>query len=501
MQIGIKEIEAFDYILSNDSFKWIELSKTVDSLKAKYPNLMEKFTSFDGFAFPSSDYVTQYKDLENKTRLIQIGNVNETEWVIGTAQKFEFVPNSYLDRKKKYFLNKPCILLSLTGGSDLSKDISTFFDGSFKGFLNQRVGCFSLIEPDQHLMFYFYALTKSHFFKNQWLGKGGIQKNTVAKERDNTYLPLIDNKKVIEYVSVLIQSIINKEKLIQKRHSDILSSIEKELTTNQKPNKFNFNYPTINEIEEIERLDTNLYRKEFKEVDFKTKNYIHGFSTIEELGFSLSRGQNLQVSNIGKSIYSNEKHDGFYTLMLPKHLSKYGTVNEKEYLGNGKDLKTLQIGDLIFGAEGFEKGRSIVILEEREKTITNIHGITITSATHESVKSVYVKCFLDYLRDKKVIDLFAVGGNGGSLAQKYWGYIPFPNFKEDKQKEVAILYHNENANYNYESYSLDNFLEQDTAVNEMAGIYELDKSMKRLKERLNDVIDDIVNDRDIEINF
>ena len=45
--------------------------------------------------------------------------------------------------------------------------------------------------------------------------------------------------------------------------------------------------------------------------------------------------------------------------MLPKFLSKYGTVDTIESLGNQNDLKTLQKGDLIFGAEGFEKGRSI----------------------------------------------------------------------------------------------------------------------------------------------
>ena len=95
------------------------------------------------------------------------------------------------------------------------------------------------------------------------------------------------------------------------------------------------------------------------------------------MGFSLSRGQNLQISNIGNSIYSKKKHKNFYTLILPKFISKYGTVDSIEYLGNSKCLKTLKKGDLIFGAEGFEKGRSIVIIEEQEKVITNIHGITI----------------------------------------------------------------------------------------------------------------------------
>lgn len=104
-------------------------------------------------------------------------------------------------------------------------------------------------------------------------------------------------------------------------------------------------------------------------------------------------------------------------------------------MGNSKPLKTLKKGDLIFGAEGFEKGRSIVVIQEETNTITNIHGITIQQESHNLVKAIFVKCFLDYLRRKGLIDLFAVGGNGGSLAQKYWPYILSPiSQKRDKKK-------------------------------------------------------------------
>ena len=144
----------------------------------------------------------------------------------------------------------------------------------------------------------------------------------------------------------------------------------------------------------------------------------------------MSRGQNLQVSNIGKSIYSPKWYPNFYTLILPMFLSKYGTVDKVSYLGNRNTLKTLKKGDLIFGAEGFEKGRSVVIVEEKLNSITNIHGITFQQDKHDLNNAIFVKCILDYLRSKGLIDLFAVGGNGGSLAQKYWTYIPFPLFSD-----------------------------------------------------------------------
>ena len=137
--VNFNEIIQNDYVLSKDGLKWIEFNKSINKLREKYPNIIDDFQSFDGFAFPSNDYVTQFTDLKKKVKLLQIGNVNEAEWVITETQKFEYVPDKYLQTKKKYLISYPCILISLTGGSDTANDITSFFDGSFKAFLNQRV--------------------------------------------------------------------------------------------------------------------------------------------------------------------------------------------------------------------------------------------------------------------------------------------------------------------------------------------------------------------------
>jgi type I restriction enzyme S subunit len=359
--------------------------------------------------------------------------------------------------------------------------------------------------PVSDKKYYLLAFIKHNIFREQldfMVPKGATIRHAKTLFLDcKIPMPNRNADNTIKFVELLTQAIINKEKLIRERHEAILKVIETELLENQKPNKFKFELPNIKEIENIGRLDTNLYREHFKKIVFQIENYKNGIQTIQELGFSLSRGQNLQVSNIGDSIYSKKKYNKFYTLMLPKFLSKYGTVDKIEYLGNPNSLKTLQKGDLIFGAEGFEKGRSIVIIEEQDRVITNIHGITIQQEEHNVNKAIFVKCCLDYLRSKGLIDLYAVGGNGGSLAQKYWDIIPFPKFDKTKQDEIALLYHNPNSNYQADTFSLDNFLEQDNAFNETAGIYELDKTTKQLKEILNKAIDDIANDREVNINF
>jgi type I restriction enzyme S subunit len=353
--------------------------------------------------------------------------------------------------------------------------------------------------------YYLLAFLKHQIFREQidyMVPKGATIRHAKTLFLDcKIPIPNKNKELVINYIEELMKAIIIKENLIKDRHQAIIKSIENELNTNQKEGELNFNYPSINEIMTIERLDTNLYRKEFKEINFLIKNYKNGYRTIFDFGFSLSRGQNLQISNIGVSLYVTEKHPRFYTLMLPNFLSKYGTVDTIEYLGNAKQLKTLKRGDLIFGAEGFEKGRSIVIINEEIKTITNIHGITIQQKNNNLTLSIFIKCCLDFLRSKGLIDLFAVGGNGGSLAQKYWDYIPFPEFPSEKQKDIANLYHHPGIEYNTSQCNIENFVNFDNKYNEIAGIYELDKTAEYLKERLNKVINNIVNDEMVDINF
>ncbi len=314
-------------------------------------------------------------------------------------------------------------------------------------------------------------------------------------------MPNRNSSNTIKYVELLMKAIINKEIEIRKKHKKILIAIQEELENNQTEKDFQYSLPSIKEIETLDRMDSSLYSKEFKEKEFLITNYKYGYATIHELGFIPSRGQNLQVSNIGKSIQCSEYRDDYYTLILPNFLSKYGTVSTKEYLGNPNELKTLNKGEIIFGAEGNEKGRSLVIIEEQERTITNIHGITLTQEQHDIEKGVFVKLFLDYYRSKGMIDDYAVGGNGGSLAIKYWNYLKFPHFPNSVEKNIVTLYHNSQSIYNMSKCNLDNFLKYDVQFNSVAGIYELDKSMKYLQSKLEQAIACIADDEAVDLSF
>ena len=502
--VSYNEIIENDYVLSKDGLKWIEFNKSISVLREKYPNILDDFKSFDGFAFPSSDYVTQFENLKKKVKLLQISNVNQTEWIINETQKFEYVPDKYLQSKKRYLLNSECILISLTGGTDTDNDITSYFDNSFKAFLNQRVSAFSMKEYNKDYFFYFYAMTKTKSFKEQWLGKGGIQKNTVASDRAKTYLPKIDNLEVVNFISVLTQAIINKEKLIKERHEAILKAIETELLENQKPNRFSFELPRINELEKVGRLDTSMYSYDYRFLKHKLINYTNGcksFFNINEGRVNFKKGPNLAISVIGQSIYSDKEYASFYQLLLSKNFTKFNTLVKKEYIGNTVSLPLIQKGDFLYSCRG-DMGRVLLMIDEPPKSTTNFDCAIISFPNQALYKTIYITQFLNYLREKKYVSKIAITGSGADSFTKYqFDLLDIPNFPETKQKEIALLYHNGEVEYNAETFTLANFLGKDNEYNQEVGIYELDKTAKQLKEILNQTIDKIVNDIEVKIDF
>ena len=353
--------------------------------------------------------------------------------------------------------------------------------------------------------YYILAFIKSELFRQQidfLVPRGSTLRHGKTKFLD-CYIPFpnINADKTINYIEILMRSIINKEIAIQKRYEQIQNQIKEELENNQKDNKYTYSLPTIEQILTLDRMDSSLYSEKFRKNEFLLKNYAYGYSTIRDLGFEFVRGNNLAISVIGKSIYSSEVHDGFYTLILPKNITKYGTINKIEYLGNKSKMIPIRKGAVIFGAEGNEKGRSWVAINPNDKTITNFHGLTLYQKESNLSKSIFVKLFLDYFRATGMVDDYATGGNGGSLSIKYWDIIPFPNFPPEKESELVNLYYNPEAKFRTDEQTLDSFLNFDETFNDKAGIYELDNSMKLLQRRLQDALDHITNDKEVNIVF
>ena len=75
-----------------------------------------------------------------------------------------------------------------------------------------------------------------------------------------------------------------------------------------------------------------------------------------------------------------------------------------------------------------------------------------------------------------------------------------------RKKDIAEVWDKQLKAYLKESedtssFTLDDFIEKDNDYNSKVGIYELDKTAKYLKEKLNKAIDDVVNDKKVMMEF
>ncbi|AOY05581.1 restriction endonuclease subunit S [Bacillus subtilis] len=439
----------------------------------------------------------------------------------------------YIEKSHKYFIRTKAfqphsILLDLKRGTYLPIRPQAFANHQLKEgdvliLKDSNVGEVVYLDKDypNHMLsggikkldipknkLYILAFLKSEFYKNQLdflIGKGATIRHAKDKYLD-CYVPFPNgdnSQKVIEYVSLLMNSVIKKEASIKYKHNKIKNLIEEELIQGDVySGALN---PTYGDLKNNSRIDAGFYSQDFKRINHYIRNYPKGSKTIYELGYELSRGQNLQISAIGKSLQRNTYHPNYYKVFLPTNISEYGTIRKVIYLGNSNDLKCLVKGDLVIGAEGFEKGRSIVITGDTSNVITNIHGIILKSTSNDLEQSLFVKCFLDYLRSQGIIDKFAVGGNGGSLAMKYWKEIRFPLFEQDLKRKISNLYYNteglQEVNFQSNQINLANFGEVDDKITSISGVIELDEQIKELKARINEVILSVCLDEKVNISF
>ena len=344
---------------------------------------------------------------------------------------------------------------------------------------------------------YLFAFLKHELFHNQLAHM--VPRGATLRHAKELYLdcevPLpepSDEGDVFFYIDSLVQMVIRRERQIRENETEIYSLIEAELTNNQGPDRFKYSNPLIGEISKVGRLDARFYSVDYKRKQFMIANYKNGSGTVEDWGFKLDRGQNLQVSAIGKSIYTSKPKVNYYTLIRPTNLSDYGTVARYEYLGNPRNLSCITDGDIIFSAEG-SIGKCMMFVNSSERLVTNIHGIVLSKENYDKEESAFVSCFLRYLRHIGFLDHVSVGGQGGSLAQRYWSEVCIPFFPAEARSRIAKIYYRAENGPVVPQSSMDNWLKQDSERVSGTDTLHLQTQIRELKTKIAETIDSIAN--------
>lgn len=325
--------------------------------------------------------------------------------------------------------------------------------------------------------FYLFAFLKHGFLKAQ-LRSMTARGSTISHSKTKVLECVIpfpngfEADNIVKKVESLTKSIIRKEDKIKEKHLQIHKIIEQEIEQNQKKGVFKYEFPRFSELAEKGRLDTGLYERRYREFDFRIKNYRYGCETVSHMGFEIRRGQNLQVSAIGRSIYSDEPCEGYYQLILPTNISAYGTVMKIEYLGNGNDLDLLHKGDIMFGAEATFRTTVLCNLGAN-RMISNIHAILLNKENPSIEENIFVGCYLGYMWKIGIMEEIAVGGHGGSVTQDYVLGILVPKVPDEVKNRIATLYNGD------------------------SGIVQLNSQRIALSRQLNRILDAIVTNMHI----
>jgi type I restriction enzyme S subunit len=358
-------------------------------------------------------------------------------------------------------------------------------------------------------LYYVFGMLKSQHFKDHVdlnTAQGStIRHSKLAALDYEIPFPTKNNnpepQKIEQLVSLITQNIIDKEVQIKAKNKKIDEIIEGELKENQNPkNSFKYSYPKISEIKQETRLDSGLYEKEVKEINFLIKNYKSGSFSISD-NFHFCRGQNLQVSQIGESYYSDSERDGFYRMFTNIEMQDDRTISGYRWLGNKNKLTTLPDNAIMLAADGMIVGRAF-FYDIMENTITNIHPWIITPKLNDYpiFKRVFLCLFLSYLKNISYLEKIKDKSNGGGLKKEHLDrWIKIPNFSDLKQQEIAKEYYNK-IDKN-QSPALENYLQKETARNQQIGIFQLNMEIFTLRKKLEEIIDKIINETPIEINL
>ena len=214
----------------------------------------------------------------------------------------------------------------------------------------------------------------------------------------------------------LLKNISYSERYSEQRINEANSLIESELMVST----VEYEDPSINELLSSYRIDAGYYSEIVQNIEFNIDNYRNGYTTLNDYGFSIKRGTNLQKRDLGRSIKSPIYKKNYHLLVYPSDISDNGYILKEEYIGARNPVLYLKSGDILFSAEG-TVGKVFIICDENMKFITNIHGIIISQQSEnlDLPKSIILGQFLHFLRQTSYFDKISVGGQGGSFAVNY----------------------------------------------------------------------------------
>lgn len=480
-----KDFESQEILLNNFSFSPADHREVILN---ELDNDLNSFTDSvkTGLEIGSDAYTKK-----SKIRFIKTNNISSS-YLLDSSRIEYSIP-----QEKVVSPNHGTLLIVKDGGTGGLGEICLYEkEEGLKDYIS--AGIIELNIKDTNLKYFILGVLKSFHFKEymdcKTPGGSTIRHSKLLSLGYKIPSPKTDDIKNL--LSFITQNIVDKEQKIKIKNKEINDLIRKELEIHS---HVELNMPFASEIQENNfRFDSGLYSSEYKGIKQSIEFYEKGYFNLLDK-FNAKRGQNLQISNIGISIYSDVKKDNFYKLVTRENFDNR-VIKNVRYLGNKNKLNELKNLSIIMNATGVYAGDTILFdAKDLPKTITNINQWVIESKSKNNVELIFTSCFLGYLSKTSYFERIKDISNGGMITNehlKHW--IKIPEFPDELQKEIAVKYYNKVESKAV--MSLDTYLEKEKERNSLLGIWQLNMELFTLKEQVEELVRKIVYSEEINIS-
>ncbi len=414
------------------------------------------------------------------------------------------------------------LLFDETKGENISpqiygKSTRKLFKGNFVISRNASLGKISYINTEKQVIlnggisflkfkpeFEFYAPA---FFITKFGGDylacitsgGGTQQNAKRGTLLSVPIPhptLKNNKhpnEVIQLVSLIVQNLILKEESIVEKQYLINNLIIEELQANQK-SKFKFYNSTINQITNNDlRFDAGMYSIEYKKNKWLIENYKNGYFNIpfEDLKSGSTPDVRLFSS---KGIYkwvtpTDIKDEGFFTptdnISMPSafNLDKDAIlfINRTSKGKKGEYVGIACFYDFTYYGHG-----------HHNQGIYKVEAFSL-------VDKHFIVAFMNSTIMRKMCGFTSQGTKMKEMKMNNFSDLIFPQFPNEQKTKVAKAYYNNSSNT--KQSTLDTYLDNEKSRNSVLGIFQLNSEIVELKKKLAILVDKIINEEKIDIEF
>ena len=433
--------------------------------------------------------VSEYLNFKSKYTLVTISNMNKCIIDINKGERIS--PDIYNNSSKKLY--KGDVLVSRN--ASLGK--ITLINKDFNGILNGGISYLRIKKKSKYYVVAFFLLDYGTDYLTALTSGGGTQKNAKRQNLLDVNIPFPTKKNhsnpdlVKEYISIITQNIIDKEEQIEAKLHSINEIFEKEILNPSY--SFKYKYPNKEElIKKENRLDTGLYKKQFKNIVESVSQYSKGSFKLSSLSHKWISGSTPSVL-----IESNLKSDINWIAVADIN---YGLTYKRLKSFKLQDkINKITDGDILITRKGATVGKMIIYFDTEYKSAFVNEDLKVLHLKTDITNKIFIGLFLNSKYGQTQLLSNGSKGTKQGLTNPNILSVIVPNFDTKLKEEIATYYYNPQP-FNMD-LTIENYIEKEKERNSKVGLSELNLESFKLKEKLKLIIERVIKDEKIEIDL